>query len=87
MQETVQAGPLITNDAVVLGILLIILALVFHTSQSEARVAEVLPLRPCAAALLLHPIGGGDAGDHIGRGVEPVLRLVALPAAGERWSC
>jgi len=35
MQETVQAGPLITNDAVVLGILLIILALVFHTSQSE----------------------------------------------------
>lgn len=35
MQETVPATPLITNDAVVLGILLIILALVFHTSQSD----------------------------------------------------
>ncbi len=35
MQETAQAAPLITNDAVVLGILMIILALVFHTSHSE----------------------------------------------------
>jgi uncharacterized membrane protein len=36
MQETTaQAGPLITNDAVVLGILLVILALVFHTSHSD----------------------------------------------------
>ncbi|HUG39249.1 MAG TPA: DUF819 family protein [Longimicrobiales bacterium] len=35
MQETVQAAPLITNDAVVLGILMIILAAVFHTSHSE----------------------------------------------------
>ncbi len=35
MQETVQAAPLITNDAVVLGILMVILALVFHTSHSD----------------------------------------------------
>lgn len=35
MQETVQSSPLITNDAVVLGILMIILAFVFHTSHSE----------------------------------------------------
>jgi uncharacterized membrane protein len=35
MQETAQAAPLITNDAVVLGILMLILAFVFHTSHSE----------------------------------------------------
>ena len=35
MQETVPTGPLITNDAVVLGILLVILAAVFHTSHSD----------------------------------------------------
>lgn len=35
MQEIAQAQPLITNDAVVLGILMIILAAVFHTSHSE----------------------------------------------------
>ena len=35
MQETVEAAPLITNDAVVLGILMLILAFVFHTSHSE----------------------------------------------------
>jgi uncharacterized membrane protein len=35
MQETAQATPLITNDAVVLGILMVILAFVFHTSHSE----------------------------------------------------
>lgn len=35
MGETIQTAPLITNDAVVLGILMLILALVFHTSHSE----------------------------------------------------
>ena len=35
MEETTAAAPLITNDAVVLGILMVILAFVFHTSHSE----------------------------------------------------
>jgi len=35
MEETAAAGPLITNDAVVLGILMVLLAIVFQTSHSE----------------------------------------------------
>lgn len=35
MEETTAAAPLITNDAVVLGILMVILAVVFQTSHSE----------------------------------------------------
>jgi uncharacterized membrane protein len=36
MQETVEVTPFITNDAVVLGILMGILAFVFHTSHSDS---------------------------------------------------
>lgn len=35
MHETAAAAPVFTNDAVVLGILMVILAFVFHTSHSE----------------------------------------------------
>jgi uncharacterized membrane protein len=38
MEETTAAAPLITNDAVVLGILIVILAIIFKTSSSERAV-------------------------------------------------
>ncbi|EJF11006.1 MULTISPECIES: DUF819 domain-containing protein [Pontibacter] len=38
MEETNAAAPLITNDAVVLGILVVILAIIFKTSSSERTV-------------------------------------------------
>ncbi|MBF8963636.1 DUF819 family protein [Pontibacter sp. FD36] len=38
MEETTAAAPLITNDAVVLGILVVILAIIFKTSSSERTV-------------------------------------------------
>ena len=36
MEEVVEQGPLLTNDAVIFGILMIILALVFYTASSES---------------------------------------------------
>jgi ABC-type thiamin/hydroxymethylpyrimidine transport system permease subunit len=38
LNDTVNTAPLITNDAVVLGLLAIILGLVFYTSTSQYRV-------------------------------------------------
>ena len=79
-----ESQALITNDAVVLGILLAMLAFVFTTSHSRSSFWQrFYGAVPSIFVCYFLPSVFATAGDHRRRRFESVLRVVALPAAHE----